>query len=360
MNTWVPSEAGAFIYNPTLGSVYAKLPTAPGDFQGETAAMFNTPLGPNHFVQATIAAIGPPTPNVISDCGIATRMSIDPITGLISAYLFFLRHDGGVDLAFEVNVRPGQGFGAQTDFQRTDIPGVSSRFDVPYHVGSVMRMEVVDNLITCLMDGVVVYGPISGDIPGTPFGVERLVAPNVGVEAYPATEPLSSRFQLSNILCGTLPSGSVIAPSLFDIGVLEKHDLPTSSIEEALRTKLLDNAAVAALVGDRIMPSPAQHQLATPFVTYQLISSPETGELDGTPDFATHRVQLACVADDWGMARRVLDAVRAVALDPNTRGTWNGIVVDSIFVVDKRDMGIDEDTGFFRHDLDLEIWQQLS
>lgn len=215
---WAFSEPGAFVYNPVLKSAYCKLPTPPSNFQGETAAMFNTPVGPDHFVEATIAAIGPATPNTISDFGIAARMSIDPATGLISAYLLFLRHDGGITFAFEVGIKPGQGFGAPTDFQRNVMPGTTDRFDVPYVIGDVLRIEAVSNQITGLLNGAIIFGPISGDLPGAPFGVKRLTAPNVGIEGYPATEPLVSRFQLSNFRCGSLPSSTILTPNMPVVG----------------------------------------------------------------------------------------------------------------------------------------------
>lgn len=131
------------------------------------------------------------------------------------------------------------------------------------------------------------------------------------------------------------------------------------AIEEVLRGKFLADETVAGMIEDRLYSAPAEHPQDLPYVVYQLISSVEGNELDGTPSLCTSRVQYSFISDDWKEARDILEEFRRVALDPALRGEWFGLVIDSVFVADKRDMGIDEDTVFFRHDLDLEVWQQL-
>jgi hypothetical protein len=132
-----------------------------------------------------------------------------------------------------------------------------------------------------------------------------------------------------------------------------------SSVEEVFRQQLLADATMTSLIGTRLYPSPAPHATPTPFATYQRISSPEGVEISGQPDMAVVRIQFSFMDEVWLDARRVLDRCRLVSLGPTLKGTFNDVVIDSVYVSDTRDMGLDVDSSLYRHDLDLEIWQQL-
>lgn len=130
------------------------------------------------------------------------------------------------------------------------------------------------------------------------------------------------------------------------------------SVEETIRRLLLQNDEVAELLGERIYPVASPHQPVLPFAVYQLISSPEGQQLDG-PDLANNRLQFSFVDDDWQVTRNVMETVRKAML-AIPRGTYFGVVIDSVTVLDKRDMGLDVDTALYRHDIDFDVVQQLS
>jgi hypothetical protein len=278
MANWIPSERGAFVINPGLNSVRTKAgteqPNPPfAGFQGDCASMFTTPLGPNHFVEATVAAIGPGPgfPN-ISTIAICARMSIDPVTGLLSYYAFGPRKDKGFILVFGVNVTPGEIFSASTDFQRADMSG-SPRFDISVQPGDDIRLEAFENLLTAKVNDVVVVGPIDNLIPGAPFGVSRLLGGNVGVEGFPGRENPTSGFQLSNFRCGPLPSGEILTPPFDGIGSLVVPNTPTGQ-SFFLREASSDLSNTKQL-SDLSTPMQVQldYMLGAPFNTFTQIDS---------------------------------------------------------------------------------------
>lgn len=217
--TWQASEPDAFIFNPLLNTVYPKPGTLnPGGFQGESASVLNADLGADHFAEATVAVLGTIIPGINNSVSVCTGMTIDPATGLISCYLFGIRRDGGYSLTWEVNILPGTGLGPPTDFQRGPFPGFPDRFDLPFGVGHVIRLELSGNQLTAKLDGTIVFGPLAADLPGAPFGITQLTGHHVGVEGYPTIVGLANSIQLSNFRCGSLPSGPVQVPLLVNIG----------------------------------------------------------------------------------------------------------------------------------------------
>lgn len=131
------------------------------------------------------------------------------------------------------------------------------------------------------------------------------------------------------------------------------------TLEQVIRAKLLEDAIVVQLVVDRIFVTNAPNAVKTPYVVLQLISAPEDTDIEGTASFATSRVQCAFLSEDSIAARDLLEACRSVLLDPAMRGAWFGVEIESIFVADKRDMGLDVDSTLYRQDLDLEVWQKI-
>lgn len=130
------------------------------------------------------------------------------------------------------------------------------------------------------------------------------------------------------------------------------------TIEETIRAKLLADSAVAGYLDDRFYPVPADHETVTPFAAYSLVSWIEQSDMGGKTGLISIRLQLSFMADDWKTARDVTMECRRVVLDPAIRGTWDDVTIDSIFVADLRDMGREDVTNLYRHDLDLEIWIQ--
>ena len=207
---WIPSESNAFLYNPNLNSVYGKtLGPLPG-FMGECAAQLDSSLGPDQFAEATVASRGTPGLSAGNfSVSVAVRMTIDKVTGLISCYFIGFSYDGQFALSWEIGIRPGELFGAGTDFQRGDLAPRNVNFaPIP---GDVIRVEAVGNAITGKFNGAVFFGPVV-DL--------RLPTGQPGLEAYPEDMIFADALQLTNFRCGELPTNRVSTPLLDNVGVL--------------------------------------------------------------------------------------------------------------------------------------------
>lgn len=209
---WVFSEPGAFVYNPALNSVRARTDQA----SGELAAMFNTPVTRDHFIEATIAAIGVPGPaGNNSNQNIMARMSIDPVTGLISSYFFGPRHDGGFTFGWQYDVVPGEFFGAGTDSRRSFFPGFPDRFDINPTPGDVIRLEVAGNTVTAKRNGIIVFGPVTDT---DAMRLKKITGTRTGIDAYPENATPSTIEQLSSFRTGPLPAGAILTPNIPSVG----------------------------------------------------------------------------------------------------------------------------------------------
>ena len=82
------------------------------------------------------------------------------------------------------------------------------------------------------------------------------------------------------------------------------------SIEAAICELLSTNAAVAALVGDRIKPDILPQGLAMPAITYQLISGPRDQTADGPTGLVNSRWQINMWAETYDDVLTVRTAVR--------------------------------------------------
>lgn len=350
--TWIASEHDAFILNPALNSVYGKT-LAPTEFgtgpekiagyQGAVVSMLDVELGLDHFAECTISAenIGllPPNNHTI---GPAARMSIDPLTGKFSCYALEFSYDAGhFQFIWESDVLPGRYFSIATDaVVRGNL--APARFDIFAQVGDVLRIEAVGNQITGKRNGVIIFGPITD---------ARLNGVRAGLEGYPENSNAASALQVSRFRCGSLPSGPIQAPSFDGIGSFYSK----TPIEEVLRTRLLLDADVQTMVADRIIPDVAPNKIVKPCAIYQRLNHQENYDIEGNPYMQFPRIQYTCLADNWKQARQLLDVIRLAAL--KIRGTFDGVSIDSIFVADERDQGVDDIARAYRWDLDLEVYR---
>lgn len=223
---WIPSEQGAFVFNPTLNSVYGKILVPPG-YMGEVVSMLNIPFSPDQFAECTVAAWKPGQSPANFTIGPAVRMSIDPVTGLISCYALEARYDGGMQMVWETNCPPGQLFSAATDaFIRNSLavggPTVK--------VGDVLRIEAVGNRITGKLNGKVIFGPVTDN---------RIAGGRPGLQAFPENAQASYATQVKNFSAGELPGGPIWTPDLSGVGSSEK-------ITSYFRTITIDHTKVGA------------------------------------------------------------------------------------------------------------------
>jgi len=84
------------------------------------------------------------------------------------------------------------------------------------------------------------------------------------------------------------------------------------NVETALRTALLSDPAVLALVGNRIYPSkiPQANTWSGPAITYQRISKVSDVDLEGNVGPEQIRVQLDCWDVTWTGMRSLAEAVQ--------------------------------------------------
>lgn len=118
------------------------------------------------------------------------------------------------------------------------------------------------------------------------------------------------------------------------------------SLESDMRTYLLAQAAIAALVGTRISPFGKRLQReALPALTYQLVSGPTTHySHNGASDYDVS-FQFDCWASDADGAIALASELQT-ALD-GYRGTWGVHRIGSVFLSTVLD-DYEADTGLYR------------
>lgn len=91
-------------------------------------------------------------------------------------------------------------------------------------------------------------------------------------------------------------------------------------IESDVRTYLIGNAGVAALIGDRCYPVELPQGATVPAVTYQRVFGTEGITHDGPSGLGRARLQLDCWADTYSEAVGVSHAITsALRVYPDTR-----------------------------------------
>lgn len=131
---------------------------------------------------------------------------------------------------------------------------------------------------------------------------------------------------------------------------------------------LLQESDVTDLVGSgsaaRIYPILAPQGKAFPRITYQVIDSPGTQQLDGPAGIYHPRVQIDCWSrGDYKTAQDLADAIVG---DPGNlkldgyRGTLGGVVVQGCHLIEQRDdfesPASASDVGIYRVSLDFKVW----
>lgn len=97
---------------------------------------------------------------------------------------------------------------------------------------------------------------------------------------------------------------------------------------KAVPNMLLSNAAVVAIVGQRVKPVHEMQGQALPFVVFTVISVDRWESRDGLAGLAVGICQVDCYSDDYSESASLADAVK-IAMAHNT-GTHNGEVVRAV------------------------------
>jgi hypothetical protein len=209
LSEWIPSQEGAFVYDASEGTTYGELVAPPG-FEGEVASLFSglsaLSYSANHFAECTIASWNPGLSSATSTIGPAARMFFDE-NGLIYCYAMEVRYDGMYQLVWLQGVAPGEITGPNTQRGLLAPPSVGPGVAI----GNVLRIEVNGTQVTGLVNGEILFGPITDT---------RLLQGNPGLEAYPEDATFTEAIQVSNFVTGTLPNGSDMPVSFAGIGDL--------------------------------------------------------------------------------------------------------------------------------------------
>lgn len=123
--------------------------------------------------------------------------------------------------------------------------------------------------------------------------------------------------------------------------------LTKATVTEAIRTLLLADAAVAALLSTRIYPGSAPERPTFPLVVLDRSGTTFHHNMDGPSTLRQVSQNVAIYSDDYDETQAVGAAIAAV-LDAYTGTVWVGIkslVVDSIFAVDETEDVLNTEDG---------------
>ena len=130
------------------------------------------------------------------------------------------------------------------------------------------------------------------------------------------------------------------------------------AVEKAIRSILIDDAAVKNLVADRAYPIVRREGSALPAIVYQQISGVRDHVFAGPSGFVEARFQINCWAETYEGADALADAVR-VAMDAY-HGTKESVVIQCIHLIDEGDMPVlsaeNEELSFHGKRLDFMVW----
>lgn len=127
------------------------------------------------------------------------------------------------------------------------------------------------------------------------------------------------------------------------------------TMETALRKRLLDDAAVKAIVSMRVDWSLRPQGDPFPAIVLTLVSDDRSQNFDGFNKFRPTRVQVDCYAETYLVAANLREAVIA-ALVPNA--TVTGTEFLRTFINSVLDRGDQTEAGTYLHRqlIDLSVW----
>jgi len=126
-------------------------------------------------------------------------------------------------------------------------------------------------------------------------------------------------------------------------------------VGKAIYSILSDNAAVDALISDRIYPNVAKQTSAFPFVVYQVTGDDPTDTKDGVSPLDENAILVMCFSQTYTQASDLADKVRT-ALD-RVDGTYEGVELQGIqYLSYNEDFDVkDDDDGVYVKSLNFRI-----
>ncbi len=125
------------------------------------------------------------------------------------------------------------------------------------------------------------------------------------------------------------------------------------TIEEAVRTYLIADTPLAALVAQRIYPIVAPQTITTDYVLYERVSGNPFQDHGGSGSLSWVRLGFLACATTYTAAKAIAAAIRT-RLD-GYHGTLSGIVVASILSEEDADVGLDDVTRMQVVSIDFRI-----
>ncbi|NBQ69146.1 MAG: DUF3168 domain-containing protein [Nitrosomonadaceae bacterium] len=129
------------------------------------------------------------------------------------------------------------------------------------------------------------------------------------------------------------------------------------SASKALRARLVADATMTGLVGNRIYPGRAPQKPTMPYIVYHRISTVRSATLDsGNTKVPEVRMQCDVIATTQAEVETILNQMRLVM--DNFRGTSAGVTVLGVSVSDEQDQPEyyeGSDTVFYHSSLDFSI-----
>lgn len=126
------------------------------------------------------------------------------------------------------------------------------------------------------------------------------------------------------------------------------------TLGEYLRMRLAGDAAIAALVADRIYTEVLPQKPVMPAVVFTAVSGDSDQALDGPTGVASVRLQVDAWADTRKAATKLALAVKDL-IDGHSGGAA-GLEVQGVFLVTAPRWDFDSDTGLYRTSQDFEAW----
>lgn len=126
-----------------------------------------------------------------------------------------------------------------------------------------------------------------------------------------------------------------------------------SDVGVDLRTILLADPDVAALIGTRVYPGVLPQNPTMPAVTYTVVSGVSGVTTDGPDRLANPRVQVDCWGGDYIEMYNTFKAVRNRLLG------YSGLNIQGIFLVGRRDL-YDNEAQLYRRSGDFQVWHEES
>lgn len=118
-------------------------------------------------------------------------------------------------------------------------------------------------------------------------------------------------------------------------------------IESDVRAVLVADAAVVALVVDRVAAGVIPEGEIRPYITYQLVTGQRPGSLSAHGTLRNARIQLSCWSPSYGVAKQIAQAVQD-AIEAS-------VLFDVVFIGDVE--LYDAETALHYVVLDYSIWQ---